>query len=51
MIYGSQGNPKLTYTKPVRLHAGDNRISLLSVSVGLPVSLYILLLLSFLDIV
>lgn len=36
MIYGSQGNLKLTYTEPVKLHAGDNRISLLSVSVGLP---------------
>ncbi|KAD6794705.1 hypothetical protein E3N88_05601 [Mikania micrantha] len=35
-VYGSQENPKLTLNKPVNLRAGVNKISLLSIAVGLP---------------
>ncbi|KAK4756926.1 hypothetical protein SAY87_007053 [Trapa incisa] len=35
-VYGSQKNPKLTYTGNLNLRAGINKLSLLSVSVGLP---------------
>ncbi|WOK95772.1 beta-galactosidase 2 isoform X1 [Canna indica] len=35
-VYGSVDNPKLTYTGNVKLRAGSNTISILSVSVGLP---------------
>ncbi|RZR96368.1 hypothetical protein BHM03_00025391 [Ensete ventricosum] len=35
-VYGSLDNPKLTYTGNVKLRAGSNTISMLSVSVGLP---------------
>ncbi|OAY71852.1 Beta-galactosidase 2 [Ananas comosus] len=35
-VYGSIDNPKLTYTGNVKLWAGSNTISILSVSVGLP---------------
>lgn len=38
MVYGSLDNPKLTYSKNVNLRAGVNKVSLLSVSVGLAVS-------------
>ncbi|GAB4853797.1 Beta-galactosidase 1 [Ancistrocladus abbreviatus] len=34
-VYGSLANPKLTFSEQVRLMAGVNRISLLSVAVGL----------------
>ncbi|KAK8697011.1 hypothetical protein V6N13_113175 [Hibiscus sabdariffa] len=34
--YGGLDNPKLTFTKNVKLRAGINKISLLSVTVGLP---------------
>lgn len=37
-MYGSYDNPKLTYSGYVNLRAGLNKISLLSVVVGLPVS-------------
>lgn len=37
-MYGGLENPKLTYSGKVNLGPGVNRISLLSVSVGLPVS-------------
>lgn len=37
-MYGGLDNPKLTYSGKVNLRAGVNKISLLSVSVGLPVS-------------
>jgi hypothetical protein len=37
-VYGSVDNPKLTYTGDVKLWAGSNTISCLSISVGLPVS-------------
>lgn len=36
--YGGLENPKVTYSGKVNLGPGVNRISLLSVSVGLPVS-------------
>lgn len=36
-VYGSLDNPKLTYAGNVKLRAGSNTISILSVSVGLPV--------------
>ncbi|XP_052199504.1 beta-galactosidase-like isoform X2 [Diospyros lotus] len=36
IAYGSLENPKLTYTGNVKLRAGVNKISLLSVAVGLP---------------
>lgn len=36
-VYGSQENPKITFNKPVNLRAGVNKISLLSIAVGLPV--------------
>ncbi|KAJ8527999.1 hypothetical protein K7X08_015450 [Anisodus acutangulus] len=35
-VYGTLDNPKLTYSGNVKLSAGINKISLLSVSVGLP---------------
>lgn len=35
-VYGSLENPKLTFSKSVKLRAGVNKISLLSTSVGLP---------------
>ncbi|XP_041998877.1 beta-galactosidase-like [Salvia splendens] len=35
-VYGSLDNPKVTYSGKVNLRAGVNKISLLSVSVGLP---------------
>ncbi|KAL7136735.1 hypothetical protein ABFS83_10G050500 [Erythranthe nasuta] len=35
-VYGSLDKPKLTYSKYVNLRAGINKVSLLSVSVGLP---------------
>lgn len=34
--YGSLDNPKLTYTGNIKLEAGSNKISILSVSVGMP---------------
>lgn len=37
--FGTQQNRKFTFTKAVNLHAGINNIALLSVAVGLPVSL------------
>ncbi|CAN6457178.1 unnamed protein product [Victoria cruziana] len=37
-VYGSLENPKLTLTTSVKLWAGSNRIALLSIAVGLPVS-------------
>lgn len=36
--YGSLENPKLTFTGKVKLWAGNNKISILSIAVGLPVS-------------
>ena len=36
-VYGGLENPKLTYSERVKLNAGVNKISLLSVAVGLPV--------------
>ncbi|GJN18569.1 hypothetical protein PR202_gb05741 [Eleusine coracana subsp. coracana] len=36
IVYGSVDNPKLTYTGDVKLWAGSNTISCLSISVGLP---------------
>ncbi|KAK7411940.1 hypothetical protein VNO78_03385 [Psophocarpus tetragonolobus] len=35
-VYGGLGNPKLTFSDNVKLMAGNNKISLLSVAVGLP---------------
>ncbi|CAL9104789.1 unnamed protein product [Musa textilis] len=35
-VYGSLDNPKLTFTGNVKLWAGSNKISILSVTVGLP---------------
>ncbi|XP_019463931.1 PREDICTED: beta-galactosidase-like [Lupinus angustifolius] len=35
-VYGSLENPKLTFSNNVKLMVGNNKISLLSVSVGLP---------------
>lgn len=48
-VYGSQENPKVTFNKPINLRPGLNKISLLSIAVGLPVcpvspSLYIYIL-------
>ncbi|KAG5595644.1 hypothetical protein H5410_036876 [Solanum commersonii] len=37
-VYGGLENPKLTYSGNVKLRAGINKISMLSVPVGLPVS-------------
>lgn len=37
-VFGDLDNPKLTYNGNVNLRAGINKISLLSVAVGLPVS-------------
>ena len=36
--YGRMENPKLTFNGNVKLRAGNNKISLLSIAVGLPVS-------------
>jgi len=36
--YGSLDNPKLTFSNSVKLRVGNNKISLLSVAVGLSVS-------------
>ena len=36
--YGGLDNPKLTFSSGVKLWAGNNKISLLSVAVGLSVS-------------
>jgi hypothetical protein len=38
-VYGGLDNPKLTFSNSVNLKAGNNKISLLSVAVGLPVSI------------
>ncbi|KAL2327179.1 hypothetical protein Fmac_020606 [Flemingia macrophylla] len=35
-VYGGLGNPKLTFSDSVNLRVGNNKISLLSVAVGLP---------------
>ncbi|XP_058073893.1 beta-galactosidase-like [Magnolia sinica] len=35
-VYGSLDNPKLTFTGNVNLRAGNNKISVLSIAVGLP---------------
>lgn len=43
-VYGGLDNPKVTYTGNVKLRAGINKISLLSVAVGLPVSVELVLL-------
>lgn len=40
-VYGELDNTKLTYSQNVKLRPGSNKISLLSVAVGLPVSLYL----------
>lgn len=37
-VYGSIDDPKLTYTGNVKMWAGSNTVSILSVSIGLPVS-------------
>lgn len=37
-VYGSLENPKVTFTGNVKLRIGSNKISLLSIAVGLPVS-------------
>ena len=37
-VWGGLGNPKLTFSDNVKLRAGNNKLSLLSVAVGLPVS-------------
>ena len=39
--YGGLDNPKLTFSGNVKLRVGNNKISLLSVAVGLPVSFLI----------
>lgn len=36
IVYGSLKNPKLTFSDSVKLSVGNNKISLLSVAVGLP---------------
>ncbi|TKY72795.1 Beta-galactosidase protein [Spatholobus suberectus] len=35
-VYGGLGNPKLTFSDNVKLRVGNNKLSLLSVAVGLP---------------
>ncbi|KAL9248596.1 Beta-galactosidase 5-like protein [Drosera capensis] len=42
--YGTKTSWRFTFNGPVYLRAGNNRISLLSVAVGLPVSFFLLLL-------
>lgn len=42
-VYGGLSNPKVTFSDNVKLTAGANKISLLSVAVGLPVSQFALL--------
>lgn len=39
--FGTRQNRRFTYAGEVNLHAGTNRIALLSVAVGLPVSFLI----------
>lgn len=39
--YGTLDDPRLTYNGYVNLRAGVNKISLLSVAVGLPVGCYL----------
>lgn len=39
-VYGGLENPKLTFSDYIKLGAGINKISLLSVAVGLPVSFF-----------
>ena len=39
-VSGSLDNPKLTFRENVKLWAGSNKISILSVAVGLPVSTF-----------
>lgn len=39
-VYGGLDNPKLTFSESVNLKVGNNKISLLSVAVGLPVSIF-----------
>lgn len=39
-VYGSLNSPKLTFSQNVKLNAGVNKISLLSVAVGLQVSFH-----------
>ncbi|XP_010536861.1 PREDICTED: beta-galactosidase 12 [Tarenaya hassleriana] len=34
--YGSLNNPKLTFSQKIKLHAGVNKLALLSIAVGLP---------------
>lgn len=36
--FGTREQRQFTFTGPVNLHAGTNRIALLSIAVGLPVS-------------
>lgn len=36
--YGGLSHPKLTFSQKIKLHAGVNKLALLSVAVGLPVS-------------
>lgn len=43
--YGTRENMKFTFTGPVNLRAGTNKIALLSVAVGLPVSFFAIFLL------
>ena len=37
-MYGGLDNPKLTFSDNVKLRAGVNKLALLSIAVGLPVS-------------
>ena len=37
-VYGELSNPKVTFSDNVKLTVGTNKISLLSVAMGLPVS-------------
>jgi hypothetical protein len=41
--FGTRENREFTFTGPVNLRAGTNRIALLSIAVGLPVSSILLL--------
>lgn len=36
--YGTLENPKLTFSQKIKLHAGVNKLALLSIAAGLPVS-------------
>lgn len=42
-VYGGLANPKLTFSDKIKLRAGINKLALLSVAVGLPVSSHTLL--------